>query len=103
MNERRKHIDRRRLDLVAEPLERYSERRGPERRASPRVHQRLWVADPAEGGVPQVHEAEISLGGASWWTRYPPLARDIDVTFRMPEGFELRAKARVMRVLDDGD
>ena len=102
-DDRRSRIDRRHLHLVPEPLERYSERRGPERRASTRVAQRLWVADKTEGGVPEVHEGEIGLGGASWWTRYPPLARDVDVHFRLPEGYELRTRARVMRVLDDGD
>lgn len=101
--DRRSRIDRRRLNLVPEPLERYSERRGDERRTSPRVSQRLWVVDPNESGVPQVHEGEIGLGGASWWTRYPPLAERVDVHFRLPDGFEFRTRARVLRVLDDGD
>jgi hypothetical protein len=103
MNDRRSYIDRRHLKLVAEPLERYSERReGEERRSSPRAPLRLWVVDPGESGVPTVHEGEIGLGGASWWTRYPPLAAEVDIHFRLPEGFELRARARVLRVLDDG-
>ena len=42
------------------------------------------------------------MGGASWWSRYPPLADRVDVHFRLPEGFEFRTRARVLRVLDDG-
>ena len=103
MKERRSRIDRRHLNLVPEPLERYAERRlGEERRTSPRAAARLWVVDPGESGVPTVYEGEVSLGGASWWTRYPPLAAEVDIHFRLPEGFELKARAKVLRVLDDG-
>jgi PilZ domain-containing protein len=102
--ERRSKIDRRHLKLVPEPLERYAERRlGEERRMSPRAPLRLWVVDPGESGVPSVYEGEVGLGGASWWTRYPPLAAQVDIHFRLPEGFELKARAKVLRVLDDGD
>jgi hypothetical protein len=102
--DRRSKIDRRHLKLVPEPLERFGERReGEERRSSPRAPLRLWVVDPGESGVPAVYEGEVSLGGASWWTRYPPLAAEVDIHFRLPEGFETKAHARVLRVLDDGD
>jgi len=102
--ERRKKIDRRHLNLVAEPLERFGERRaGEERRTSPRAPLRLWVVDPGESGVPTVYDGEVSLGGASWWTRYPPLAAEVDIHFRLPEGYETKAHAKVLRVLDDGD
>jgi hypothetical protein len=88
---------------VPEPLERYSERRvGEERRTSPRAPLRLWVVDPGESGVPTVYEGEVGLGGASWWTRYPPIAPEVDIHFRLPEGFETRAHAKVLRVLEDG-
>jgi hypothetical protein len=101
--ERRSKIERRHLNLVPEPLERYSERRvGEERRASPRAPLRLWVVDPGESGVPTVHEGEVGLGGASWWTRYPPIAPEVDIHFRLPEGFETRAHARVLGILEDG-
>jgi hypothetical protein len=103
VRDRRSRIDRRRLNLVPEALERFAERRADERRTSPRVPQRLWVVDPNEHGVPQVHEGEIGLGGASWWTRYPPLAERVDVHFRLPDGFEFRTRAHVLRVLDDGE
>ena len=83
-SERRSRIDRRHLNLVREPLERFGERRGEERRTSPRVTQRLWVVDPNETGLPQVHEGEIGLGGASWWTRYPPLSDRVDSTSACP-------------------
>lgn len=103
MKDRRSNIDRRHLKLVPEPLERFSERRGmEERRTSPRAPVRLWVVDPGESGVPTVYEGEVSLGGASWWTRYPPLAAEVDIHFRLPEGFELKTRARVLRVMDDG-
>ena len=104
MKDRRSRIDRRHLKLVPEPLERFSERRtAEERRTSPRAAVRMWVVDPGESGVPTVYEGEVSLGGASWWTRYPPLAATVDIHFRLPEGFELKARAKVLRVLDDGD
>ena len=103
MKDRRSKIDRRHLKLVAEPLERFAERRvDEERRTSPRAPLRLWVVDPGESGVPAVYEGEVSLGGASWWTRYPPLAAEVDIHFRLPEGFELKARARVLRIMDDG-
>ncbi|MBK7857781.1 MAG: PilZ domain-containing protein [Archangiaceae bacterium] len=101
--ERRSKIDRRHLNLVPEPLERYAERRvGEERRASGRAPLRLWVVDPGETGVPTVYEGEVGLGGASWWTRYPPIAAEVDIHFRLPEGFETKTRAKVLRVLDDG-
>lgn len=101
--ERRSNIDRRHLNLVPEPLERYSERRkDDERRTSPRAPLRLWVVDPGESGVPAVHEGEVGLGGASWWTRYPPLAGKVDIHFRLPEGYELKTRAEVVRVIEDG-
>ncbi len=103
MKDRRSKIDRRHLKLVPEPLERFAERRvGEERRTSPRAPLRLWVVDPGESGVPTVYEGEISLGGASWWTRYPPLAAEVDIHFRLPEGYEHKTRAKVLRVLDDG-
>jgi hypothetical protein len=103
MTERRSQIDRRHLELVPEPLERYDQRRvGEERRNSPRFPMRLWVADALEGGVPAVYEAEMSLGGASWWTRYPPIASEVDVHFRLSELHEHTAHARVLRILEDG-
>ncbi|MBL8954421.1 MAG: PilZ domain-containing protein [Myxococcaceae bacterium] len=103
-DDRRSNIDRRHLNLVPEPLERYRERRvGEERRTSARAPLRLWVVDPGESGVPTVYDGEVSLGGASWWTRYPPLAAEVDIHFRLPEGFETKARARVLSVLDDGD
>jgi hypothetical protein len=102
-DERRSKIDRRHLNMVAEPLERYSERRvGDERRTSPRAALRLWVVDPGESGVPAVYEGEVGLGGASWWTRYPPIAAEVDIHFRMPEGNEIRARAKVVRTVEDG-
>jgi hypothetical protein len=103
--DRRSHIDRRHLNLVKEPLERFAERRlEDERRASPRIGMRLWVVDPGESGVPTVYEGEVGLGGASWWTRYPPIAAELDVHFRLAEGTQLKARAHVLRVMeDDGD
>lgn len=100
----RRELERRRHTGVPEPLQRRSERRDEQRRSSPRVPQRLWVSDPREGGVPQVYEGEISLWGASWWARYPPMSGELEVRFRIPHHpYELTARARVVREDTLGD
>ena len=101
--DRRDGIDRRQRSLIEESLERLDERRNDERRDSPRLYLRMWVADPLEGGVPQVFDGEVGLGGASWATRYPPLGKNVEVRFRIPElDDEVFAPASVIRTTDDG-
>ena len=94
---RRANVERRRFDALGEPLERSRERRAEERRATPRLPQRLWIADPVEGGVEKVFEGEIGLGGASWSALFPPLSNELEVRFRVPTSSEeLRAQAKVI-------
>ena len=88
---------------LAESLERKRERRGEERRESPRVPLRLWIRDP-KGGLPEVHDGLISMGGVSWPARYPPKTKELEVGFRLPDsGDEVFARAVVMRQVQDGD
>ena len=95
----RRGPERRTLGLVPEPIERKSDRREEERRVSPRVPRRLWVVDPEEGGVPKVFEGEVGLGGASWSTAFPPLAKEVEVRFRVPEhDEEVKVPATIARI-----
>lgn len=98
----RRAAERRSLGLVPEALERKSARRGEERRSSPRVPRRLWVVDTVEGGVPKVYEGEVGLGGASWFTGFPPMADEFEVRFRVPEhDEEVKAAAKIARISDE--
>ena len=101
--DRRSDVDRRRFDALGEPLERDGDRRDEERRGTPRLSQRLWIADPVEGGVDKVFDGELGLGGASWITRYPPLSSTVEVRFRVPttsEEVSAHAKVIAMRPYD---
>jgi hypothetical protein len=100
----RRSVERRAMGLVPEPIERKGNRRGEERRASPRVARRLWVVDSVEGGVPHVYEGEVGLGGASWATGFPPLAEKFEVRFRVPDhAEEVTASAKIIRDSAAGD
>lgn len=102
----RRLTDRRGDDILGEPIERLNkDRRDEDRRDSPRIPQRLWVKDPAESGLFHVFDGEVSLGGASWATPWPPLSDHIEVRFRIPElDGELCAPARVIRTTpENGD
>jgi hypothetical protein len=102
----RRYAERRTDWRVFESLERKdSDRRAEERRDSPRVPHRIWVKDPAESGLFHVFDGEVSLGGASWTTPWPPLSDHIEVRFRIPDlEDELCAKAHVIRTSpEDGD
>lgn len=96
----RRGPDRRTLGLVPEPIERMrKDRRGEERRASPRVPRRLWIVDSLEGGVPRVFEGEIGIGGASFNTAFPPLSEQLEICFRVPDhDEELKIPATVLAV-----
>lgn len=102
----RREKERRNDKRVTEAISRQRpDRRDEERRDSPRVPQRLWVKDPAESGLFHVFDGEVSLGGASWETPWPPLSNHIEVRFRIPElEDELCAPAHVIRTSpEDGD
>jgi hypothetical protein len=102
----RRERERRTDWRVTEPIERLnSDRREEDRRDSPRVPHRIWVKDPAESGLFHVFDGEVSLGGASWATSWPPLSDHIEVRFRIPDlEDELCAPARVVRTTpEDGD
>ncbi len=101
--DRRMGDRRARPPKVEEPLQRAAERRREERRDSPRATIRLWVRDPNEGGVAQVFDGVVSLGGVSWMTRFPPRSTEVEIGFRVPDHRdEVRAKAVVMRTFPDG-
>ncbi len=99
----RREMERRALGLVPEAIERKSERREEDRRASPRVPLRLWVVNSDEGGVPNVFEGEVGLGGASWNTEFPPRSESFEVCFRVPEHEEeLKLPAKLARIVPMG-
>ena len=100
----RRAMERRLLGLVPESIERKTERRGEERRSSPRAPRRLWVVDSNEGGIPKVFEGEIGLGGASWNTAFPPMSEYFEVRFRVPDHEEeVKLAAKLARIVPMGD
>ncbi len=102
----RRENERRNDNRVVEAISRHkADRREEDRRDSPRVPQRLWVKDPAESGLFHVFDGEVSLGGASWATAWPPLSNHVEVRFRIPDlEDELTAAAHVVRTApEDGD
>jgi hypothetical protein len=95
----RRADDRRRYDALGEPLERKKERREGDRREAPRAQRRVWLVDPAEPGIPQAFEGEVSLQGASYDTLYPPMSTEVQLCFRLgPE--EVHLPAIVERIHD---
>ncbi len=90
--------------MILVPERRADAQRSDDRRDSPRVPLRMWVRDEAEGGLFQVHEGDIGLGGAFWTSRYPPLGHQLQVGFRL-DGVEneLLATARLVRTTSNGE
>lgn len=100
---RRLGVDRRYRGLLAEPLERHSERREEERRDSPRVRHALTVKD-AFDGERQAFDSELSLGGASWKVDSAPSTHTVEVRFALAgDPDEFVAPARVVRTLPEGN
>ncbi|MFT3713993.1 MAG: PilZ domain-containing protein [Archangium sp.] len=81
MNERRTG-PRRLRPLVPEPLTRKRERRGDERRDSPRCDIALDVREPGKKSRPVT--GDLSIGGASLVTTAPPLGDAIELMFTIP-------------------
>lgn len=81
MTERRAH-NRRTRDLVPEPLTRKRERRGDERRDSPRQEIALDVREP--GRKSRSCMGDLSVGGASFVTTAPPLGDSVELLFTLP-------------------
>lgn len=101
--DRRQRQRRREKEIVGEAIQRkVPERREEERRDSVRVARRIWVMDPQEGGTFKVFPGEVSLGGASWKTPWPPLSKELDVRCRLP-GFEDEWKASALVKQIDGE
>lgn len=88
----RRTKDRRRLPLVAEPLEREGQRRTQARRQSPRAPAVLRVAFD---GHEMTVDGEVGRGGASFLTRLPPRGEAVEVAFAAGEATFV-APARVV-------
>src|SRR5579863_4892572 len=79
------------------------DRRGGERRDSPRVPMQFLVRDSREGGSYQEREGDLSLGGIHWKGRYPPEGSEVEVRFRLPRTpREIRARGEIIRLEEDG-
>jgi uncharacterized protein (TIGR02266 family) len=75
------------------------DRRGAERRDSPRVPMQFLVRNLEEGGSYQERQGDLSLGGIYWTDRYPPEGSEVDVRFRLPRTpREIRARGEIIRV-----
>jgi uncharacterized protein (TIGR02266 family) len=75
------------------------DRRGGERRDSPRVPMRFLLRDLEEGGSYQEGEGDLSIGGVYWRGRYPAEGAQVEVRFRLPRTpRELRARGEIIRV-----
>jgi hypothetical protein len=78
----RRTQNRRLRDLVPEPLTRKKERRGDERRDSPRREIALDVREP--GRKSRSCMGDLSIGGASFVTTAPPLGDSVQLLFTVP-------------------
>jgi hypothetical protein len=81
MNDRRTG-PRRTRELVPEPLTRKRERRGDERRDSPRCEIALDVREPGRKSRPVT--GDLSIGGASFVTTAPPMGDALELMFTIP-------------------
>jgi hypothetical protein len=81
MTERRT-TNRRLRSLVPEPLTRRRERRGDERRDSPRREIALDVREP--GKKTRACIGDLSVGGASFITTAPPAGDSVELMFNVP-------------------
>ncbi len=73
---------RRTRDLVPEPLTRKRERRGDERRDSPRREIALDVRE--SGRKSRSCMGDLSVGGASYVTALPPEGNSVELLFHVP-------------------
>lgn len=73
---------RRTRDLIPEPLTRKRERRGDERRDSPRWEVALDVREP--GRPSRSCMGDLSVAGASFVTPEPPLGDAVELLFNVP-------------------
>lgn len=78
----RRRTDRRTLHLVPEPLTRKRERRGDERRDSPRKDIGLDVREP--GRKSRSCRGDLSVAGASFVTTMPPAGDLVELLFTVP-------------------
>ena len=78
----RRTVSRRTRDLVPEPLTRKRERRGDERRDSPRQEIALDVREP--GLRSRSCMGDLSVGGVSFVTTAPPAGDTVEVLFSVP-------------------
>lgn len=82
MIDRRAGQDRRHRHLIPEPLERRRERRGAERRDSPRREIALDVREP--GRPARSCQGDLSLGGVAFVTAAPPAGDAVELLFSVP-------------------
>jgi hypothetical protein len=82
MRDRRTGADRRERPLIPEPLERKRERRGSERRDSPRRAIALDVREPGKQSRSCV--GDLSVEGASFVTTTPPAGDVVELMFSLP-------------------
>lgn len=78
----RRLADRRNRPLVAEALTRRRERRGDERRDSPRREIALDVREPGQKSRPCI--GDLSVSGASFITMAPPVSDSVELMFTVP-------------------
>ncbi len=78
----RRSLQRRTRALVPEPLTRRRERRGDERRDSPRREIALDVREP--GRKSRSCMGDLSVGGASFVTTAPPMGDSVQLLFSVP-------------------
>lgn len=78
----RRAAERRRRDLIPEALTRKKERRGDERRDSPRREIALDVKEPGKKGKSCL--GDLSVGGASFTTATPPAGDSLELMFTVP-------------------
>lgn len=81
MNDRRLS-ERRTHSIVAEPISRRRERRGEERRESPRREIALDVREPGKKSRSCV--GDLSVSGASFITTTPPMSDSVEMMFTVP-------------------
>lgn len=82
MRDRRTGAERRERPLIPEPLERKRERRGAERRDSPRRAIGLDVREPGKQSRSCV--GDLSVEGASFVTTTPPAGDVVELMFALP-------------------
>ncbi len=99
----RRQQDRRVDTRVSEPLERKGDRRGEDRRDSPRPIRSVFVRSSLVP-LPVLEEAALSLQGATWKTAHPPTEEKVQVHLQLPDmANESVLDAVIQRRRDLGD